>query len=310
MLANPPLPQPVRDTLAKRVHRMHQFLFDELRAYWLTYPENIRDQICALGWEPPRPAADENQAEIVDNNSGEDYLYLHCQMLSFVNSLLAKVGDPDFPRAEGWVTIPRPDDPNFPIPPPFFLPEGWPISNTFIVRSKTDDFFDRRIRYWERVCTDAAFLRGITLGELGTLIETNLHDTIRSRWAVAPAALRPDPPDPENPIEDGWDDPSYDYLRDMYAMHLNPIYWKFFGWVQDRVEDWKLANGVFGRAFWTATWVGKLPEGQEPMNRCPSGPKDVPLFAAFEDPDVASKHVAEMEQVVTLIGKAGQENDA
>jgi hypothetical protein len=307
MVANPPLPKRVRATLAKRVYRMHQFLFDELRAFWLTYPEEMRKKICALGWEPPRPAADENQREISSNNSGEDYLFMHCQMIAFANSLLADEGDPDFPRVEGWVGIPGPDDPDFPVPPPFFPPEGHPVTHTFLPRAKARDFYERRIIRWERTCGDAAFLKTLTLGELGTLIEGTLHDAVRNRWAAAPAAIRPDPPTAGEPIWEGWDDPDYDYLRDMYGMHVNPIFWKFFGWVQDRVEDWKVANGIFGRDFWTATWIGKMPEDQPPSNRCPSGTREAPLFAIFENDDVAAKHLSEMEQVVSIIAEAQED---
>ncbi|MCA1703062.1 MAG: hypothetical protein LC808_07250, partial [Actinobacteria bacterium] len=258
--------------------------------------------------EPPRPAADENGNEITGNGSGEDYLYLHCELLAFANHLLAGIGDPDYPRVEGWVALPSADDPDYPIPPPWFVPEGLAVSNAFVVRAKSDDFFERRIRCWERVCTDPAVLRKLTLDELGTLIESTLHDGLRSRWASAPGAWRPDPPAAGEPIGPGWDDPLYDYLRDTYSMHVNPIYWKFYGWVQDRVEDWKLVNGVFGRDFWKSTWVGKMPEDRQPGGRCPPSPRDgAPLFAVLDDPEIGQQHVAEMEQVVSIIADAEAE---
>jgi hypothetical protein len=298
------LPSQVVATLAKRVYRMHLFLWDELREYWLGYPESVRQKISALGWEPPRPSADANATEITSNNSGEDYLYLHCELIAFANHLLAAAGDPDHPRVEGWVTIPAPDDPDYPIPQAWFVPQGLAVSNAFIARSKTDDFFERRLKHWERMCTDPAFLRKVSLGEFGTLIESTLHDGLRSRWASAPGAWRPDPPIAGEPIATGWDDPQYDYLRDPYAMHVNPIYWKFFGWVQDRVEDWKITNGVFGRDFWKATWVGKMPGERKPSGRCPPGPRDTsPLFATFEDAEIAGPHVEEMEKVISIIAE-------
>ena len=301
---NQPLPQRVVTTLAKRVYRMHLFLFDELRSYWLGYAEKARKDIAALGWEPPRPASEADGKEIIGNGSGEDYLYLHCELLSFVNYLLADIGDPTYPRVEGWERIPPPDDPDYPVPPAWFFPEGLAVSNAFIARSKTDDFFERRFKYWERTCTNPNWLRRVTLDELGTTIESTLHDGLRSRWAAPPAAWRPDPPVPGEPIADGFDDPRYDFLRDTYAMHVNPIYWRFYGWVQDRVEDWKVANGVFGRDFWKNTWIGKMPEGHEPKGRCPVTLRDVPVFAAFDDPEIATRHLAEMEQVVSIIAGA------
>lgn len=298
------MPDPVVATLAKRVYRMHHFLWDELRSYWLGYSSETRDKICALGWEPPRPAANEHGSEIIGNGSGEDYLYFHCELLSFANHLLSGVGDAGYPRVEGWVSIPRPDDPDYPVPPPWYVPEGLTVSNAFIVRSKTDDFFERRFLSWERACNDPAFLRKVSLDEFGTLIESTLHDGLRSRWGSAPGAWRPDPPVAGEPIGTGWDDPRYDYLRDTYSMHVNPVYWKFYGWVQDRVEDWKLVNGVFGRDFWKSTWLGKPPPDNEPAGRCPPGPRDgPPLFKLFDDPQIGQKHLEEMEQVVAAIAE-------
>lgn len=35
-----------------------------------------------------------------------------------------------------------------------------------------------------------------------------------------------------------WGDPKYDYLGDFYSSHVNPLFWKLHGWVDDRIEDW------------------------------------------------------------------------
>jgi hypothetical protein len=304
-----PLPPPVRDVLAKRVYRMHLFLFDEIRDHWANYADDAKEKIRELGWEPPRPAVDENGAEITTNGAGEDFLYLHCELLSFVNHLLANNGDPSFPRVEGWVDLPGPDDPEYPVPPTWYVPQGLAISNAFNPRAKSDDFFERRFRYWERLCATPLYLRKVPLGEFGTLVEFTLHDYMRSRWGSAPGAWRPDPPVPGEPIFEGWDDPNYDYLRDYYSMHVNPIYWKFFGWVQDRVEDWKLANGVFGRNFWESTWIGKIPGERQPSGSCPAGPRDVPLFAVLDDAELGGQHLAEMEQVVAAIAESEAANE-
>jgi len=298
-------PTQVVGTLAQRVYRMHHYLWYELRDSWWNYPEDSKQKIRDLGWEPPRPAIDENQTEIVANNSGEDFLYMHCEWMSFMNHLLAEASDPAHPRVEGWTRLPRPGDADYPVPPAWFGPESFAVSNAFIIRAKTDDFFERRFKPWEGLCSDPSYLRRVTLGELGTFIEATLHDAVRSRWGAPPAAMRPDPPPPGEPIEDGWDDPQYDFLRDHYAMHVNPIYWKFYGWVGDRVEDWKVANGVFGRDFWKATWIGKMPADHQPAGQCPPSPRGPePVLAALADPEIGPAHLAEMEQVVDIIAEA------
>ena len=69
-----PLPSPVVETLAKRVYRMHLFLFDEIREHWTGYTDDAKQTIRALGWEPPRPAVDAHGVEITTNRDGEDFL--------------------------------------------------------------------------------------------------------------------------------------------------------------------------------------------------------------------------------------------
>lgn len=80
------------------------------------------------------------------------------------------------------------------------------------------------------------------------------------RWAAEPQQSRPsvDPTRPDS-IDPKWDDPSYNYLGDTYSSHVNPIFWKLHGWVDDRIEDWKNANGIVGQIQWKGTWVGKMP---------------------------------------------------
>lgn len=299
------LPEQVRNTLAGRVYRMQSFLFFELRQFFTTYPQDFQHRIRDLGWEPPRPSLDEHQVAIVANNSGEDFLYMHCEWIAFVNHLLAGVATSPYPRVEGWTRIPQPGDTDYPVPPAWFSPESSAMSNGLIVRTKTDDYFERRFQGWQRLCTDPSYLRRVTLGELGTFIEGTLHDGVRFRWAAAPAAVRPDPPPPGEPLADGWDDPHCDLLTDHYAMHVNPICWKFYGWVMDRVEDWKVANGVFGRDFWKATWIGKMPDDHQPGGQCPPSPMGpAPVLAALDDPEIATAHLAEMEQVMDIIAEA------
>ncbi len=83
------------------------------------------------------------------------------------------------------------------------------------------------------------------------------------RWSAEPDAIRPDV-DPTSPgdIDTRWDDPSYDWLGDTYSSHVNPIFWKLHGWVDDRIEDWRLAHGL-DEIEWTGTWVGNMPHGHE-----------------------------------------------
>jgi hypothetical protein len=259
----PPLPQPVVEAMARRDYRMHHLLWHEIRRYWMQYPKDVQDKIRQLGWEPPRPARDENEAPILNNVAGQDFLYMHRQLIQRVNTILTGLNDPDYPQVEGWLRLPGPDDPEYPVPPPWYDPGDLPVRNRYLVRIKSDVVFDKHFRYWERTFSDPGFLRGVGLGEFGAMLDFYLVDPVRRRWAAAPGATRPAVgPGDADAIATDWDDPRYDYLGDYYSMQVNPVYWRFFGWIDDRVEEWKAANGVFGTDFWTATWVGKFPAAQ------------------------------------------------
>lgn len=266
----PTLPQEVIDAMAGREHRLHHWLWHEVRNSWLSYPEDVRQQIRDLGWEPPRPALNERRRPILDNDAGEDFLYMHRRMLVDVSAILNRVKSPAYPRVWVWSEIPAPGDPDFPVPPAWFDPTAGDTDRDrrlgfeTLQRIKSDIFYRKRMLYWQRLFRDHGFLRGITLGELGTLMELSVHASMHLRWASAPAGRRPEPgPTEGDTIASHWDDPRYDFLGDTYSSHVHPVFWSLHGWIDDRIEDWKVANGVYGNNFWKGTWAGPWP-GETP----------------------------------------------
>lgn len=105
----------------------------------------------------------------------------------------------------------------------------------------------------------------MSLGELGARLEFSIHNRMHMRFC-GESEMRPDV-DPGSPdsIPARWDDPVYDWLGDTYSSHVNPVFWKLHGWVDDRITDWLEANGVVGPPPWkTGTpWVGDMPHGHE-----------------------------------------------
>ncbi len=59
-----------------------------------------------------------------DNDSGEDFFYMHRQMIVMVNQVLAQVVDPNYPAVQGWPALPPPGDVDYPVPP--FPPDSSP----------------------------------------------------------------------------------------------------------------------------------------------------------------------------------------
>src|SRR5947207_364653 len=108
------LPASVRAMLASRSHRLHHHLWHSVRNAWnspdLT-PE-VRQRIIDAGWNPPndRAALDAKGKPILDNFSGEDFAYMHRQMIAELNAALKEAADPSYPKVMPWAFIPGPGD--------------------------------------------------------------------------------------------------------------------------------------------------------------------------------------------------------
>jgi len=285
----PLLPTIVTTAMAMRAERMHHYLFHEVRNNWQGYPDTVRQQLSALGWAPPRPALDANGSAILTNNSGEDFLYMHRQMIAMVNKMLVQAGSPEYPKIVGWNPVPAPGDGDYPVPP---------VWDPSVKDVKSDDFFHRRIVVWEQQYSDPHNLSKWTLGELGSRLEFSIHNALHMRWSTQPTMNRPDadPMVASAAIPTTFDDPSYDFLGDTYSSHVNYIFWKLHGWIDNRIEDWKSANGVTKEPHWIGTWMG--PMVMQPM----SGMEMLhPHFAAIHTPD----HIQNSEQAIQIIARSG-----
>jgi hypothetical protein len=300
----PYAPKAIILMMARRETRMHHYIWHTVRNTWNSLDASDRQKISDLGWEPPRPAASSDGQPILDNNSGEDFLYMHRQMIASVNAVAAGLGDPKFPKVVGWPKIPAPNDPDFPVPPVWDT--GDPGLNEFLKQTKSDSFFNSSMRPWEKNYTDPAKLANWSLGELGSRLEFTIHNRMHMRWCSKPIQIRPDvdPAAPED-IDPKWDDPSYDWLGDTYSSHVNPVFWNIHGWVDDRIADWAQANNITGPIPWKGTWVGKMPPHPAPES----------LHALFSTPPAAPEegifhthhdHQSDMKQVLKIIIRSGK----
>ena len=255
----PKLPKPVIDSMADRAHRMHHFLWHEVRNGWLSFSPDERKRIAALGWEPPRPARRTNangaSEPVLDNFSGEDFLYMHRNMISDVDRELAKIADKSYPKVEGWPKPPGPADKDWPVPAAYSLGDAG--TDAYIKDCKSKEFYSGEMAQWIQAYTDPATLKRMSLGELGSRLEFTIHNRMHMRWSRKPARVRPDvDPEAAEVIDKRWDVPSYDWLGDTYSSHVNPVFWKLHGWVNQCVDLWMKAHGVQGPVPWKGTWVG------------------------------------------------------
>lgn len=243
------LPPQLISEMAQRRRRFHHYLWHRVRDCWLRLSESERRAVREVNpaWVPPRPALDALGRPARENESGEDFLYMHRQMLALAADILARADDPAYPRVEGWRRVPPPGDADYPVP-------EFPDSELEGVKSPA--YYRRFIARWERQYTDPRYLRGMTLGQLGSDIEFTICRDMYVRWAAPSPVSYRQPDQLTRRISGRWDEPAYDYLGDTYSSHVNSLFWKIHGWVDERIEGWKEARGMLGDIEWRGTWVG------------------------------------------------------
>lgn len=241
-----PLVPEARDMLASEPHRLHHAAWHDIRGQWLRISDGKRDAIRALGWKPghsvERPAV-RNGSPIVDNGSGEDFLFMHREMIGMVQDIYKSAGQPPI---TGWSLIQAPGgDPanGFDIPP------NWKQTDQTTARRlevlKSDAFYWTSMRAADRQFKNAAYLSSLSLGALGAILEFTIHNDMHMRWASQPRdPATGEPVEQRDPtdFDPRWSNPVYDFLGEFYSSHVNPVFWRLHGWVDDRVEDWFTAH--------------------------------------------------------------------
>lgn len=282
--------------------RLFHQLWHASRDGWHNLAEARRDALRRLGWQPG-PLNKERDARGRDkhrNGSGEDFLFMHRHMLRRAHELQ--------PGLQHWSRLP--------LPAPFIehdrqgfiryfenrdgcsVPPAWEASGDaeytrWLREVKSTGAFYSNYQVWETLYEDPAHLGRLTLGEFGSQIELGMHDWLHIRWATVTR-------DPNNGMPRFWDRkttdfsprwflPENDYLGEPFSSHVNPVFWMFHGWIDDRIEDWfraherlhpgeverRIVKGVpwFAPGRWVEVadpWLGASPYGCVP----PTGQSD------------------------------------
>ena len=261
--------------LSDRVHRLRHTVWHTVRGDW--YSDNMtaadRDRLKQLGWNLADPPIRPNGVLDLTNGAGEDFLFMHRRMIGMVNGVYDQA---DKPRPIGWTQLPSanspqhaykeasdPADPTVKtyvydpnnsgamVPPPTdsFLEQVLnPVTGTinpFFRFNKSPRGLTNLIRNLATSLRNPRVLSQLTLGAYGNLIEFTVHNWMHMRWATA----QPRDPQTGNPlvrsdydIHEKWDIPEYDYLGDFHSSHVNPIFWKLHGWVDDCITAWQAAH--------------------------------------------------------------------
>jgi len=245
--------------------------------WWQILNENDKQNIRDLNWGLDRHPFTAGGALDLSNGAGEDFLFMHRKMIAMLKDKYKSQGVPfieswktlPVPSAQQF-SYSEQEDPQNPgkkiyrfnplesgymIPPAYFISNG-PESEREDVEDlkslkflKSSSYFASIMRYLERQFKDCRKLSSFSLGELGNLIEFVIHNQMHMRWSSAPidpqTGIPPINPETGKPTGRGsfdfnekWDDPKYDYLGDFYSSHVNPVFWRLHGWVDDRIDDW------------------------------------------------------------------------
>jgi len=259
-----PLPQVVLQMLGSEHHRLHHAIWHGLRDNWVTPSDGeLSDEekklIDQLGWAPPRsnqrPTRGTVSTREPDNGAGEDFLFMHRQMILKVRGTLTTAG---LQPIESWASIPTPnrDSRNmdgFSVPPAWDAAQG-EAAFKGLATIKSDEYWSSRMTFLERQFKNPSYLALLSLDQLGAKIEWLIHNLMHIRWCSQQA-------DPESPVTlipagrpttdrsqkwirtqvDG-SDVYYDDLNDTFSSHVHPVFWRLHGWVDDRIEDWYRAH--------------------------------------------------------------------
>ena len=244
-----PLPVSVSSVLASPVERQHHNLWHLAR---LNLSPQQRAQL-GPEWNAPRLQG--------QSGSGVDFLQMHRLMIAHVNSLLTKAGDANYPAVSGWTEIPWDhNDPEWPMPPAF--PGDSPNETAVIQLCKGQAQTDQMRNLVAMRLRNPEWLRNVSLDRLGIVIEGGIHGWMHIHWSARPWYTRAQGQD-ENDIRN-------DYLGRPSSSHVNVVFWKLHGWIDDTIGHWETAGDRV--ATLSDVWTGPSHGGGHMHGMAPDGP--------------------------------------
>jgi hypothetical protein len=227
------LPMEVKKMLSSRQMREHHSLW-HLARRWNTLNSSQRNFLTSKGYsQPPRL---ENEP-----GAGLDFLGMHRKMIEEVNLLLASINDPSYSKITGWRQIPFDhNDADYPMPP------IWEGAEPSYSRNKSQIETDRWRQEVSNTYENNTWLTSITLDGLGSNIEHGIHNWLHLHWSSEPWF--------KSLPEQDRDDMRNDFLGSTYSSHVNDVFWKLHGWIDDRIGQWEAATGQLPN--FAGVWLG------------------------------------------------------
>lgn len=238
-------------------HRLFHQLWHASRDKWHKLAPKQQEALRGIGWQPgPRDHERDARGPRKDRNgSGEDFFFMHRHMLGTARSMQELPSWQRFPLPQpelardraGFVRYFDNQDGN--ALPPTWLAQGDDEYSQWVKDIKSAEVYHANFELWESRYSDPEYLSRMTLGQFGSEVELGLHDWLHMRWASVPRDPVNGAPVPfartPNDFAPRWYGPSNDFLGDPFSSHVNPVFWRFHGWIDDRIEDWYRAHERF-----------------------------------------------------------------
>ncbi|MFJ4259409.1 twin-arginine translocation signal domain-containing protein [Pseudomonas monteilii] len=235
-------------------HRLFHQLWHASRDKWHRLAQDNRNALRGLGWQPgPLHRERDARGRHKDRNgSGEDFLFMHRHMLNKARSMQALPSWTRFPLPQPELERDRAgfaryfDNVDGDALPPTWLAYGDDEYTQWVRDIKGSEAFHANFQVWESRYSDPEYLAKLTLGQFGSEVELGLHDWLHMRWASVPRDPVNGLPIPMARTPDDyaarWFAAENDFLGDPFSSHVNPVFWRFHGWIDDRIEDWYRAH--------------------------------------------------------------------
>ena len=238
-------------------HRLFHQLWHASRDKWHSLPEDKREALRGIGWQPgPRGQERDARGPRKDRNgSGIDFFFMHRHMLGTARSMQDLPSWPSFPLPQPELERDRQgfaryfdNHDGMALPPTWLAAEDTEYTQ-WVSDIKTAETYHSNFEVWESRYRDPRYLSQMTLGQFGSEVELGLHDWLHMRWASVPRDPSNGQPVPfaRDPADFAarWYAPENDFLGDPFSSHVSPVFWRFHGWIDDRLEDWFRAHERF-----------------------------------------------------------------
>ena len=238
-------------------HRLFHQLWHASRDKWHTLSAEQRGALRGIGWQPgTRDQERDARGPRKDKNgSGVDFFFMHRHMLGKARSLQDLPSWQHFPLPQPELARDRLgfaryfDNHDGTALPPTWLADDDAEYTQWVSDIKTAETYHSNFQVWESQYRDPRYLAKLTLGQFGSEVELGLHDWLHMRWASVPRDPSNGQPVPmaRDPADFSarWFAPENDFLGDPFSSHVNPVFWYFHGWIDDRLEDWFRAHERF-----------------------------------------------------------------